>query len=250
MSLIVAGQILRQSSAIDFTLHRASRQHQLSHVSHENVTQSPNPFQHYLQSSGNFTSLASASPPNPPRRFAFLRARTALQMRLRHCPPISVLTTPYAFTPPYHLYAHMVPSRYASDTASHPYACVVPSRDCLPSLCSRSALPTCSQHHLSLCSRSALPTLLNILTLAECPPNTSAHPYACGVPSQHASDTAYHPYTCGVHSRHASDTAYHSYARGVHSRHAPDTAYHPYACGVHSRHAPNTTYPYASILHP
>ncbi|MBW0462019.1 hypothetical protein O181_001734 [Austropuccinia psidii MF-1] len=39
-----------------------SRQCQLSHVSHENVTQSPSPFQHYLQCLGNFTSLASASP--------------------------------------------------------------------------------------------------------------------------------------------------------------------------------------------
>ncbi|MBW0475095.1 hypothetical protein O181_014810 [Austropuccinia psidii MF-1] len=81
------GRILRQSSAIDFMLHRASRQHQLSHVSHENVTQSPNPFQHYLQFLGSFTSLASASPPNPPQSFACLHARTALQMRLRHCPP-------------------------------------------------------------------------------------------------------------------------------------------------------------------
>ncbi|MBW0560126.1 hypothetical protein O181_099841 [Austropuccinia psidii MF-1] len=107
----------------------ASRQCQSSHVSHENVTQSPNSFQHYSQCLGNFTSLASASPPNPPRRFACLRTRTALHMRLQHCPPISVLTTPYAFTPPP-----------------------------LPSLCSRGALPTCSQHHLSLRSRSALPT--------------------------------------------------------------------------------------------
>ncbi|MBW0562776.1 hypothetical protein O181_102491 [Austropuccinia psidii MF-1] len=90
----------------------ASRQRQSSH---ENVTQSPNPFQHYSQCSGNFTSLASASPPNPPQCFACLRAHTTLQMRLRHCPPISVLTTPYAFTP-------------------------LP----LPSLCSRGALPTCS----------------------------------------------------------------------------------------------------------
>ncbi|MBW0593399.1 hypothetical protein O181_133114 [Austropuccinia psidii MF-1] len=78
----------------------ASRQLQSSHVSHENVTQSPNPFQHYLQCLGNFTSLAGASPPNPPQHFACLRARTALQMRLRHCHPISVLTTPYTFTPP------------------------------------------------------------------------------------------------------------------------------------------------------
>ncbi|MBW0588305.1 hypothetical protein O181_128020 [Austropuccinia psidii MF-1] len=80
-------QISHQSLAIDFTSHLSSRQHQSSHVSHENVTQSPNPFQHYLQCSGHFTSLACASPHNPPRRFACLRARTALQMRLRHCRP-------------------------------------------------------------------------------------------------------------------------------------------------------------------
>ncbi|MBW0565440.1 hypothetical protein O181_105155 [Austropuccinia psidii MF-1] len=95
----------------------ASRQCQSSLVSHENATQSPNPFQHYLQCSRNFTSLASASPPSPPQRFACLRTRTALQMRLQHCPPISVLTTPYAFTPPP-----------------------------LPSLCSCGALLTCLQH--------------------------------------------------------------------------------------------------------
>ncbi|MBW0507172.1 hypothetical protein O181_046887 [Austropuccinia psidii MF-1] len=62
----VEGRISRQSLAIDFTSHRSSRQRQSSHVSHANVTQSPNPFQHYSQCSGNFTSLASASPPNPP----------------------------------------------------------------------------------------------------------------------------------------------------------------------------------------
>ncbi|MBW0528409.1 hypothetical protein O181_068124 [Austropuccinia psidii MF-1] len=45
-------------------------------------------------------------------------------MRLRHFPP-----SLYAFTPPP-----------------------------LPSLCSQSALPTCSRHHLSLCLCSALPT--------------------------------------------------------------------------------------------
>ncbi|MBW0561613.1 hypothetical protein O181_101328 [Austropuccinia psidii MF-1] len=56
------GRISRQLLAIDFTSHRASRQRQSSHVSHENVTQSPNPFQHYAQRSCNFTSLASASP--------------------------------------------------------------------------------------------------------------------------------------------------------------------------------------------
>ncbi|MBW0536861.1 hypothetical protein O181_076576, partial [Austropuccinia psidii MF-1] len=51
VSLQSSGQILRQSLAIDFTSHRASRQRQSSHVSHENITQSPNPFQHYSQRS-------------------------------------------------------------------------------------------------------------------------------------------------------------------------------------------------------
>ncbi|MBW0584319.1 hypothetical protein O181_124034 [Austropuccinia psidii MF-1] len=81
-----------------------------------------------------------------------------------------------------------------------------------------------------------LPTLLTILTLAECPPDTAYHPYACGVPSRHAPNTAAHPYACGVPSRHAPDTSYHPYARGVHSRHAPNTDAHPYARRVHSRH--------------
>ncbi|MBW0549323.1 hypothetical protein O181_089038 [Austropuccinia psidii MF-1] len=140
------GQILRQSSAIDFTLHRSSRQRQSSHVSHENFTQIPNPFQHYSQCLGNFTSLASASPPNPLRCFACLQACTALQMRLQHCPPISVLTTPCAFTPP-------------------PIA----------SFCSHGSLRTCSQHHLSLrslkCPPNMPPTLLTIITLTECTPD-------------------------------------------------------------------------------
>ncbi|MBW0583320.1 hypothetical protein O181_123035 [Austropuccinia psidii MF-1] len=140
----------------------ASRQCQSSHVSHENVTQSPNPFQHYSQCSGNFTSLACASPPNPPRFFACLQARTALQMRLRHCPPISVLTNPYPFTPhPYHLYAHVVHSRHAPDI-TYPYArssaLPICSQHCLQSLGSRSALPTCSRPQLSLRLCSALPT--------------------------------------------------------------------------------------------
>ncbi|MBW0479131.1 hypothetical protein O181_018846 [Austropuccinia psidii MF-1] len=85
-----------------------SCQHQLSHVSQQNVTQSPNPFRNYSQCSRNFTSLAFASPPNPPQ---CLRTHTALQMRHQHCPPIS------AFTPPP-----------------------------LPALCSRGALPTCLCH--------------------------------------------------------------------------------------------------------
>ncbi|MBW0556390.1 hypothetical protein O181_096105 [Austropuccinia psidii MF-1] len=42
----------------------------------------------------------------------------------------------------------------------------------------------------------------------------------------------------------------HPYACVVPSRHASDTAYHPYARGVPSRHAPDTTHPYTSVLHP
>ncbi|MBW0578058.1 hypothetical protein O181_117773, partial [Austropuccinia psidii MF-1] len=369
------GQISRQSSAIDFTSHgvghvrSASRQRQSSH---ENVTQSPNPFQHYSPSSGNFTLLASASPPNPPQCFACLRACTALDMRLQHCPPISVFTTPYALTP---LPLPFLCSRGALPTCSQQHlslrlcnalptcsqhhlslrllsALPTSSRHCLPSvrlqhalptpliltlaecppkmlltplmltlaectpdilltlltifrlaectpdmlptpliftlgvhsqhcleyLRSRSALPTCSQHHLSLRLCSALPTQLAILTLAACPPGTAysyargvhsrhapdtTYPYARGAPSRHPPDTAYYTYACGVHSRHAPDTtypyacvvpsrhppntAYHPYAFSMPSRHAPDTTY-PYACGVHSLHAPDTTYPYASVV--
>ncbi|MBW0571055.1 hypothetical protein O181_110770 [Austropuccinia psidii MF-1] len=55
------------------------------------------------------------------------------------------------------------------------------------------------------------------------------NPYACGVPSQDASDAAYHPYACGVPSRHASNAAYHLYAYIVPAQHASDAAYHPYA---------------------
>ncbi|MBW0460307.1 hypothetical protein O181_000022 [Austropuccinia psidii MF-1] len=92
-------------------------------------------------------------------------------MRLQHCPPsLSSQLLTLSHPRPYHLYAHVVPSRHAYDTASHPYACacVVPS-----------------QHA----------------------PGTAYHPYARGVPSQHALDTAYHPYACVVPSQHASDTA-------------------------------------------
>ncbi|MBW0552188.1 hypothetical protein O181_091903 [Austropuccinia psidii MF-1] len=74
----------------------------------------------------------------PPQCLACLRACTALQMTLHNCPPISVLTTPYAFTP-------------------------LP----LPSLRLCSTLPTFLQHSFpSLCSCTALPIMLTILTLA------------------------------------------------------------------------------------
>ncbi|MBW0489561.1 hypothetical protein O181_029276 [Austropuccinia psidii MF-1] len=86
------------------------------------------------------------------------------------------------------------------------------------------------------------------------------HPYACIVPTQHASNASYHPYACIVPTQHASNAAYHPYAcssllmlltilprvecppdmppmlltiltLAVPSRHASDTAYHPYAVG-------------------
>ncbi|MBW0541107.1 hypothetical protein O181_080822 [Austropuccinia psidii MF-1] len=85
------GHFSRQSSAIDFTLHRDNVNRHMCHMRMSLKAK---------KCLGNFTSLASASTPNPPQRFACLCTRTALQMRLQHCPPISVLTTPYAFTPP------------------------------------------------------------------------------------------------------------------------------------------------------
>ncbi|MBW0553833.1 hypothetical protein O181_093548 [Austropuccinia psidii MF-1] len=89
----------------------------------------------------------------PPQRLACFRARTALQMRLRHCPPISVLTTPYAFTPPP-----------------------------LPFLRSKSALPTPLILTLAECPPNMLLTLLTILMLAECPPNMLPTPLIFKLP--------------------------------------------------------------------
>ncbi|MBW0586165.1 hypothetical protein O181_125880 [Austropuccinia psidii MF-1] len=68
----------------------------------------------------------------PPRRLACLCTRTALQMRPQHCPPISVLTTPYAFTP--------LPLPSLRLCSALPTC----SQKCLPSLRLRSSLPTCS----------------------------------------------------------------------------------------------------------
>ncbi|MBW0590671.1 hypothetical protein O181_130386, partial [Austropuccinia psidii MF-1] len=158
-----------------------SRQRQLSHVSHENVTQSPNPFQHYSQFLGNFTSLACASPPNPPRRFACLRARTALQMRLQHSSTLLTLSHP-ALT--IFMLTWCTPDMLPTPLILMLVALPTCSRHCL-SLRSRSALPTCSRHHLSLRLCSALLTLLTILMLAACPPSTAYHPYARRVPSRH-----------------------------------------------------------------
>ncbi|MBW0517773.1 hypothetical protein O181_057488 [Austropuccinia psidii MF-1] len=108
------GQISRQSSAIDFMLDDDNVNHHMCHMRMS------------LKAQPHFNTIRN------------------VWMRLRHCHPISVLTTPYAFTPlPLQPYACGVPSRHSPDTTD-PYACVVPS-----------------QHA----------------------PNTSYHPYTRGVPS-------------------------------------------------------------------
>ncbi|MBW0547823.1 hypothetical protein O181_087538 [Austropuccinia psidii MF-1] len=58
-----------------------------------------------------------------------------------------------------------VPSRHSPNT-TYPYACVVPSQHCLP----------------SLRSRSALPTLLTILKPVEFPPNMLPTPLILMLP--------------------------------------------------------------------
>ncbi|MBW0584335.1 hypothetical protein O181_124050 [Austropuccinia psidii MF-1] len=91
---------------------------------------------------------------------------TPLILTLVKCPPDMLLTLPTILTlvkcPP--------------NTAYHPYACGVHSQHCLSSFRLCSALPTCSQHHLSLRLCNALPTLLTILTLVECLPNMPPTP--------------------------------------------------------------------------
>ncbi|MBW0550000.1 hypothetical protein O181_089715 [Austropuccinia psidii MF-1] len=121
------------SISLDLVGHvtSASRQRQLSHVSHENVTQSPNPFQHYSQRLGNFTSLASAS-----LTLGMLKRLHRPPDETLTLPPISVLTTPYAFTPP------PLPSLGLCSTL---LTCLQHS---FPSLRSCSALLTCLRHHL------------------------------------------------------------------------------------------------------
>ncbi|MBW0461279.1 hypothetical protein O181_000994 [Austropuccinia psidii MF-1] len=98
-------------------------------------------------------------------------------MRLQHCPLISALTSPYASAPPPHLLLG------------------------LQSLCRCGALKLCLQHFPHPPLRLLAPA--------------AYHPYACGVPSRHASDVAYHPYACIVPARHASNTAYYPYARSA-----------------------------------
>ncbi|MBW0561283.1 hypothetical protein O181_100998 [Austropuccinia psidii MF-1] len=74
-----------------------------------------------------------------------------------------------------------------------PYPCLS-----LQSLCSCGSLNSCLQCHPH--------TSLRLLSPA------AYHPYARGVPSQHASNSTYHPYTCIMPTQHASNAAYHHYA--------------------------------------
>ncbi|MBW0502779.1 hypothetical protein O181_042494 [Austropuccinia psidii MF-1] len=174
-----------------------------------------------------------------PQHLACLRPRTALKMRLQHCPPspsspLLTLSHPH----PDHPYAHRVASRHhlSLRLCSALPTC---SQHCLPSLHLRSALPILlTILMLSECPPDMLPTLLTILTLTEfppdmlltlltiltlteCPPNMLPtllhHPYACGVPSQHAPSTTY-PYAFVVPSQHAPNTTY-PYTDGVPSQH-------------------------------
>ncbi|MBW0468898.1 hypothetical protein O181_008613 [Austropuccinia psidii MF-1] len=186
-------------------------------------------------------------------------------------PLISALTTPYAFSHPplpslcsggalTTCLCHRLPSLHASDTANHPYACVVPSQHASNTTYDPYACGEPSQH--------ASDTTYNPYACGEPSQhafNTASYPYACVVPSQHASDTAnhpyaclvpsdttYHPYACVVPSWNASNTAYHPYACVEPSQHASNTAYHPYAHGVPSQHACDTALnpPYASVPPP
>ncbi|MBW0563787.1 hypothetical protein O181_103502 [Austropuccinia psidii MF-1] len=112
-------------------------------------------------------------------------------MRLRHCPPISALTTPYASASLPHLPLGL--------QSLHCCAALKVWPD--PTL----TLPTCLQHCLpSLrlqCPPNMPPLLLTILMLA--------------VTSQHASNAAYHPYTLIVPAQNASDAAYHPYTHSA-----------------------------------
>ncbi|MBW0505490.1 hypothetical protein O181_045205 [Austropuccinia psidii MF-1] len=97
------------------------------------------PYSHWIQwvTSRNLTSLASASPPNPPQHCPPDETATLPpHLRPHHslCPPdmlptlLTILTLtecPPNTTDPY---ACVVPSRHTPDTAYHPYAREVPSR--------------------------------------------------------------------------------------------------------------------------
>ncbi|MBW0556891.1 hypothetical protein O181_096606 [Austropuccinia psidii MF-1] len=104
--------------------------------------------------------LASASPPNPLQCLACLCARTSLQMRLQHCPPIAALSTPYASAPAPHL------------------------------LLSLQSLHSCGALKLVECLPNMPPMPLTILMLGECLPEMPPMLLTIlmlAVPSQHAS---------------------------------------------------------------
>ncbi|MBW0475948.1 hypothetical protein O181_015663 [Austropuccinia psidii MF-1] len=169
---ITPGRISHQSSAIDFTSHRASRQRQSSH---ENVTQSPNPFQHYAQHS----DTARPSPSSP--------LLTLSHPRPYH-PHACVVPSRHASDNAYHPYAHVVPSRHASDTTDDPYACVVPSRHASDTAYHPYAHVVPSRH----ASDNSYPPSRHS-------PDTAYHPYAHVVPSRHASDNSYPPHASVLH---------------------------------------------------
>ncbi|MBW0584137.1 hypothetical protein O181_123852 [Austropuccinia psidii MF-1] len=73
-------------------------------------------------------------------------------------PPLLTILTLAECTPNMLLTPLILTLAKCPPDTTYPYACVVPSQHCLPSLRSEHALPTCSRHHLSLRSRSALPT--------------------------------------------------------------------------------------------
>ncbi|MBW0573583.1 hypothetical protein O181_113298 [Austropuccinia psidii MF-1] len=187
--------------------------------------------------------LDSTSPPNPLQRLACLRAHTPLQMRLQHCPHISVLTTPYTSTPPssspWIIILTLLRGPQVMPLTPPSPPLTPPRSHRLPSLRSYSARQTCLQCSLlSLalwsafltCLQCRLPTLRLWIALLTC--LQSCLPSLClqcpanmppmlrtilmlAVPSWHASDAPYHPYACGVPSQHASKAAYHPYARSA-----------------------------------
>ncbi|MBW0494560.1 hypothetical protein O181_034275 [Austropuccinia psidii MF-1] len=173
------GRILRQSSAIDFTSHRASASPTLSmltrphHPPDETLTLPAPP--------SPSSPLLTLSHPHPYHPYACV-------VPSRHAPD----TVPSRHAPDtaYDPYAHEVPSRHAPDTAHHPYAHGVPSRHTPDTAYDPYAHEVPSRHA----------------------PDTAYDPYARGVPSRHTPDTAHHPYAHEVPSRHAPDTAYDPYA--------------------------------------
>ncbi|MBW0576637.1 hypothetical protein O181_116352 [Austropuccinia psidii MF-1] len=125
------GQILRQLSAIDFMSHHCLRQDNINlHMCHIIILLKAQTHFNTICNVGVITPHGATQQfgmlrlpphclvistlyhadshvligfrisPNPLPYLPCLCARTPLQMRLRHFPPISALTTPYASTPP------------------------------------------------------------------------------------------------------------------------------------------------------